>query len=599
MVQNKEIFSEISPADFFYRNRDIAGFSNPSRAIYSAIREFVENSLDTCELNSIPPNVYIKVSYVSGNMEGPATYKIRIEDNGGGVPPEHIPMAFGRVFYGSKYKLRQTRGTFGLGGTMAILYGQITTHKPVYIISSTGADKIFESELIIDIQRNEPVVLKRRTKRNKVLRWRVVREKLPFIATRITGSEECTTIVDSTKIPGGEQGMAIVDYLTDPENEIATVGGVTDEELVNGTKLKLASVREVLHKLRRRSLVSCERWHGTVLELQIEGDYFRAMPKILDYFKQTAMVSPYADIVFVDPRNRLYMFQRNTTKMPSAAKEVKPHPYGVDVETIQRIMRATDSKSMASFMTTHFHRVGEKTAQKFLKEAEIDPDLDPKKLAPHDVVNLVHHLKSFREFLPPDASCLSPLGEELLEKGVRKELNPEFVAVDQRNPAAYSGFSFIVETAITYGGEVQRPGIELYRFANRIRLLYDEASDVSWKVINTLINWRHYKIAPEVPIAIVVHLCSTKIPYKSVGKEFIADRPEVEREILNSVRELARKLSLFISRKANVEREKEKIDLFTKYMPKIAHFSAKLAGKSKDADIEPLLKNIGKLDTED
>jgi len=125
------------------------------------------------------------------------------------------------------------------------------------------------------------------------------------------------------------------------------------------------------------------------------------------------------------------------------------------------------------------------------------------------------------------------------------------------------------------------------------------ASDVSWKVINTLINWRHYKIAPEVPIAIVVHLCSTKIPYKSVGKEFIADRPEVEREILNSVRELARKLSLFISRKANVEREKEKIDLFTKYMPKIAHFSAKLAGKSKDADIEPLLKNIGKLDTED
>jgi DNA topoisomerase-6 subunit B len=509
MVQNKEIFSEISPADFFYRNRDIAGFSNPSRAIYSAIREFVENSLDTCELNAIPPDVYIRISYVSGDMEGPATYKIRVEDNGGGVPPEHIPMAFGRVFYGSKYKLRQTRGTFGLGGTMAILYGQITTHKPVYVMSSTGTSKIHETELTIDIQRNKPVVLSQRTKDNKA------------------------------------------------------------------------------------------RWHGTVVELQIEGDYFRAMPKILDYFKQTAMVSPYADIVFIDPRGRLYMFQRNTTNMPSAAKEVKPHPYGVDVETIQRITRATDAEDMASFMTTHFHRVGEKIAQKFLKEAKIDSNLDPKKLASHDIVSLVHHLKSFREFLPPDASCLSPLGEELLEKGVRKELTPEFVAVDQRKPAAYSGFSFIVETAIAYGGEVQRPGIELYRFANRIPLLYDEASDVSWKVISTLINWRHYKIAPEVSIAIIVHLCSTKIPYKSVGKEFIADRPEVEREILNSVRELARKLSLFISRKASVEREKEKFDIFTKYMPKIAHFSAKLAGRSRDADIEPLLKNISKLDPED
>ncbi len=41
-----ELFQEISPADFFYRNRDIAGFTNPSRAIYSTIRELVENSLD-------------------------------------------------------------------------------------------------------------------------------------------------------------------------------------------------------------------------------------------------------------------------------------------------------------------------------------------------------------------------------------------------------------------------------------------------------------------------------------------------------------------------------------------------------------------------
>jgi DNA topoisomerase-6 subunit B len=285
--------------------------------------------------------------------------------------------------------------------------------------------------------------------------------------------------------------------------------------------------------------------------------------------------------------------------MPNAAKEVKPHPYGVDVETIQRITRATETEDMASFMTTHFHRVGVKIAEKFLKEANIDPDLDPKELASHDIVNLVHHLKSFKEFLPPDASCLSPLGEELLEKGVRKELNPEFVAVDQRKPAAYSGFSFIVETAIAYGGEVQKPGIELFRFANRIPLLYDEASDVSWKVINSLINWRHYKIAPEVPIALIVHLCSTKIPYKSVGKEFIADRPEVEREILNSIRELARKLSLFISRRASVEREKEKLDIFAKYMPKIARFSTKLADKSKEPDIAPLIRNITKYGSED
>jgi DNA topoisomerase VI subunit B len=502
--QIREVFSEISPADFFYRNRDIAGFSNPSRAIYSTIRELVENSLDACEVNSIPPDVYIRISYVSGDVEGPATYKIRVEDNGGGVPAEHVPMAFGRVFYGSKYKLRQTRGTFGLGGTMAILYGQITTHKPVSIMSSTGSGKTFECELTIDIQRNKPVVLNQKTKDNR------------------------------------------------------------------------------------------EKWHGTVVEFEMEGDYPRAMPKILEYFKQTAMVSPYAEIIFVDPRGRLYMFQRNTMKMPNAPQEVKPHPYGVDVETIQRMIRTTEAKDMLSFMYTQFHRVGEKTAKNFLtsKESQIEPDEDPKKLASQEIVGLVHQMKNFKGFLPPDASCLSPLGEELLEKGVQKELDPEFISVDQRKPSAYSGFSFIVETAIAYGGEVQQPGIRLYRFANRIPLLYDEASDVSWKVISTLINWRHYKIAQDISLAIVVHLCSTKIPYKSVGKEFIADRPEVEREILNSIREVARKLNIFLSKKASIQREKEKFDIFSKYMPKIAQFSTKLAEKNKEPTIEPLLKHI-------
>ena len=49
----QEVFQEISAADFFYRNRDIAGFTNPTRAIYSTIRELVENSLDACEARQI------------------------------------------------------------------------------------------------------------------------------------------------------------------------------------------------------------------------------------------------------------------------------------------------------------------------------------------------------------------------------------------------------------------------------------------------------------------------------------------------------------------------------------------------------------------
>jgi len=505
-----EVFEEISPADFFYRNRDIAGFTNPSRAIYSTVRELVENSLDACETYSHPPDIYVRISQVSDSGEGPGTYNVRVQDNGCGVPPDMIPMAFGQVLFGSKYKLRQTRGTFGLGGKMAILYGQITTHTPVRVMSSTGRAKIHEYEIAMDIQRNKPIILKRRRRPNP------------------------------------------------------------------------------------------SRWHGTIIEFQTEADYTRAMSKILEYMKQTAIVAPYANLTFVDPKGRLYKFIRATTKMPKPPKETILHPHGVDVEALKRIIEGTTTRTMKEFMKTHFQRVGDTIARKFLDSAGVSPKKNPKRLEPSEIVRLVTAMKNFEGFLAPDASCLSALGEELLEAGIKKEFAPEFVTVHQRKPAAYSGFPFIVEVGIAYGGQIQNAGsVALYRFANKIPLLFDEASDVSWKVVNSLIDWRHYKVPPDAPIAVLVHLCSTKIPYKTVGKEFIADRPDVEREILNAVREAARKLSIFLSKKQHFEREKKRLDIFEKYLPKIASFSAKLTGRKDVPDVKPLLRSVTKYGAED
>jgi len=509
-MPDREVFAEISPADFFYRNRDIAGFSNPARALYASVRELVENSLDACELHRIPPDVYIRITQEELLPSGAGIYTLRVEDNGSGVPARFIPSAFGQVLYGSKYRLRQARGTFGLGGTMAILYGQITTHKPARIISSTGSTRVHEVDLVIDIQKNKPEVLKRKTHANP------------------------------------------------------------------------------------------EKWHGTIVEFHLEGDYLRAMPKILEYFKQTAIVSPYTNITVVDPRGRLYKFERATVKMPNPPTETRPHPYGVDVETIRRIIYLTECRDMLSFMATHFHRVGRTTAKKFLEFAGILPKKKPKKLKQTEIVKLVQAMKNFNDFLSPDASCLSTLGEELIRTGIQKELNPEIITVETRKPSAYSGFPFIIETAIAYGGNVPKTGnIIMYRFANRIPLLYDEASDVSWKVIHTLINWKHYKISFDMPLAAVIMVYSTKIPYKTVGKEYIADRPEVEREILNGLREAARQLSVFLSRRENIARDKRRLDVFSKYLPKIAHFSTDLAGKEKEPDIKPLLRSVMKYGAEE
>lgn len=502
-----QAFQEISPADFFYRNREIAGFSNPARAIFSAVRELVENSLDATEPAGILPDIYVRLSSVDeGEEEG--FYSLRVEDNGVGISPEYIPLAFCQFLFSSKYRLRQSRGTFGLGGTMAILYGQITTNKPARVISSTGGSKIYEYLLMIDIERNRPITLEKKVYANE------------------------------------------------------------------------------------------EQWHGTIVEINLEGDYSRAKPKIIEYLKQTAIVNPFADITFVDPRGRLYKFRRTVSTLPPQPKETLPHPHGVDVEMMYRLIRATQCRTLLDFMQKHFHRVGKQTARSFLEFAGFPEDVDPKALKPEDVVRLVQAMRSFNGFLPPDASCLSPLGEDILRAGITKELEPEFVAVTQRKPSAYSGHPFVVEVGIAYGGKVPVRSdneIMLYRFANKIPLVYDESGDVSWKIIKS-IDWKNYGVEPGMPVAVLVHLCSTKIPWKTVGKEMIADRPEISHEILNGIREVARGLKAYLSRKEKAKREKERLSVFAKYLPKIAEFSTKLAGEKRVPSVEGLLRKVRKFE---
>jgi DNA topoisomerase-6 subunit B len=465
--------------------------------------------LDAAETLKIPPEIYVRLSYEGEASPETQIYKLRVEDNGTGIQPRHIPSAFGQVLFGSKYKLKQQRGTFGLGGKMAILYGQITTHQPATITSSTGIVKTYSYKLMIDIQKNRPIILDRRV------------------------------------------------------------------------------------------LINKDQWRGTLVEFSLEGDYLRAMPKILDYFKQTAMVNPYANLTFVDPKGRLYKFMRVTKEMPTPPKETLPHPYGVDVELLQRLIQVTPYNNMLEFLRNHFHRIGEITAGKFLESSQLSPSKNPRKLSHEEIVRLMHMMRKFKDFLPPDASCLSPLGEELLKAGIQKELNPEFVVVHQRKPATYAGHPFIIESGIAYGGDVPKRGSFLvYRFANRIPLLYDEASDVSVRVIADM-NWRRYHVSPDMPLAIVVHICSTKVPYKTVGKEFIADRVEVRREMANGLREVARQIQLFLSKREHVDRERKRLGVFSKYLPKIAQFSTKLAGKDRVPDIEKLLTSVKKYGAEE
>ncbi|RLG83050.1 MAG: DNA topoisomerase VI subunit B, partial [Thermoprotei archaeon] len=426
---------------------------------------------------------------------------------------QYVPRAFGQLLFSSKYVLRQTRGTFGLGAKMAVLYGQITTGKPVEVVSSTiNSNRIYIFRILIDVKTNKPIILHQESVRKN-----------------------------------------------------------------NG-------------------------WHGTIVKVTIEGDWSRAKSRIYEYIRRTAIIAPYAEILFKDPEGNYLIFKRSITMLPKPPRETKYHPHGIDLEVLKSLIQETKATTLLEFLKTEFSGVGEATAKAFLKFANLPPDKNPKQLTRQEIEYLARMLREFK-FKNPKGIHLSPLGKEIIIAGLKSILRPEFVTAISRKPSAYQGHAFIVEVGIAYGGAI--PYSEspiLFRFANKIPLLYDEKSDVSWKVLTERINWSAYEISFPAPLAVLVHICSTKIPYKGAGKESIAEVPQIESEIELAVREAARELRSYIIRKRKEEELARKAVNIAKYIPDVARSLTKLAfdpkvGKSLiDYELltQALLKGLNK-----
>ena len=147
---------EISVAEFFQKNRHLLGFDNPAKALLTATKEAVDNSLDACEDAGILPQMEIRIDELAEDR-----FRLAVTDNGPGIVREQIPRIFGKLLYGSKFHtLRQSRGQQGIGISAAGMYSQLTTGQPVRITSRTGKGRpAHYFEIAIDTARNEPKVL--------------------------------------------------------------------------------------------------------------------------------------------------------------------------------------------------------------------------------------------------------------------------------------------------------------------------------------------------------------------------------------------------------------------------------------------------------
>jgi len=161
---------EISVSEFFTKNRHLLGFDNPRKALLTCVKEAVDNALDACEEAGILPDVVVKLEVASNGGGAPpppsqaTRFRITVIDYGPGIVRQQIPRIFAKLLYGSKFhRLRMSRGQQGIGISAAGMYGQLTTGKPVQIISRTGAKTpAHYFEVQIDTKKNEPRILEKK-----------------------------------------------------------------------------------------------------------------------------------------------------------------------------------------------------------------------------------------------------------------------------------------------------------------------------------------------------------------------------------------------------------------------------------------------------
>src|SRR5438045_354539 len=144
---------DISVSEFFTKNRHLLGFDNPQKALLTAVKEAVDNSLDACEEAGILPTLRVQIEETA---EG--RFKVTVEDNGPGIVKAQIPKIFAKLLYGSKFhRLKQSRGQQGIGISAAGMYGQLTTGRPIIITSKTGKGRpAHRMEVRIDARTNAP-----------------------------------------------------------------------------------------------------------------------------------------------------------------------------------------------------------------------------------------------------------------------------------------------------------------------------------------------------------------------------------------------------------------------------------------------------------
>ena len=559
---------EISISEFFTKNRHLLGFDNPSKALLTTIKEAVDNSLDACEEAGILPDITVQVrdlAFEAGGAAGPEAkaeltkgegrFVVVVEDNGPGIVKAQVPKIFGKLLYGSKFhRLKQARGQQGIGISAAAMYGQLTTGRPIRVVSRTGkARPAHAFDIQIDTRKNNPVVTR-------------------------------------------------------------------DEQLAEW-----------------------HQDHGTRVELEIVANWQQGQKFVNRYVEHTALANPHAALRYLRPKQEPLVFPRATGELPKEAAEIRPHPHGVELGALMLMAAESKSHDVKGFLQTAFSRVSASVAEDVLSRTGWKKAVRPRALAEdRALADQLHRALGETRIMAPPTNCLSPIGDELMRRGLVSFLNvietegpdddgdgqldldhagktrargrararpepapppaaeePEegverikghsyFIATVTRPPRVYRGNPFQVEVGLAYGGSwpADKP-IELFRFANRVPLLFQRsACGVTEAIVKT--DWRNYLLSqpkgslPVGPMALLVHIASVWVPFTSESKEAVAHYPEILREIQLAAQECGRKLATHIRKRQQADYQAQRRSIFELYIQEVARAIGGIVRRSPD-----------------
>ena len=317
-----------------------------------------------------------------------------------------------------------------------------------------------------------------------------------------------------------------------------------------------------------------DRPHGTRVVIELEGRYQRGRQSVEEYLHQVSIANPHASIVFEAPGALPLALKRAAETLPPEPKEIKPHPCGIEIGMLIRMLHSTRARTLAAFLHNDFCRVSSRVAKDICDRAKLYVNARPTRIAKSEADNLFKALRETKLMKPP-TDCIVPIGEELLLKGLRRGVEADFYHAVTRPPAVYRGNPFQVEVGLAYGGQLRGDDTcVVMRFANRVPLLYQHGACAVTKAVSG-IAWKGYGLQqsgrqlPVGPLALAVHIASVWVPFTSESKEAIAHYPEIVKEIRLALQECGRHLGRYVKRRrkaADAERKRQYIE---KYIPHI------------------------------